>query len=197
MSQELKYLNDLYFIRARKAKEKRYGSKQKDEEEELEDSNKNKKTKVENKIKLTDFEKSLRDNNEFMSVVSSIVNRMIRSENDNKPEDVKDCVPFMPRLGPYPVKVDVKSEFKNYHWCSCGLSKKQPFCDNSHKGTSFKPVNFQLAEKVPELMFCGCKLSKEAPFCDRQTCVKLALIEESESEKKVEKFLEFQKIKSN
>ena len=22
---------------------------------------------------------------------------------------------------------------KTYYWCGCGLSKKQPFCDGSHK----------------------------------------------------------------
>ena len=26
-----------------------------------------------------------------------------------------------------------------YWWCACGRSKNQPFCDGSHKGTSFTP----------------------------------------------------------
>jgi len=30
----------------------------------------------------------------------------------------------------------------SYHWCSCGESKNQPFCDGSHKGTIFKPTKF-------------------------------------------------------
>ena len=25
-------------------------------------------------------------------------------------------------------------------WCSCGRSKTQPFCDGSHEGTEFLPV---------------------------------------------------------
>lgn len=31
---------------------------------------------------------------------------------------------------------------KKYFWCSCGRSAKQPFCDGSHKGTEFTPVEF-------------------------------------------------------
>lgn len=68
-------------------------------------------------------------------------------------------------------------EEKTYHWCSCGLSKKQPFCDNSHKGTAFRPVNFKLAEKCDKMLLCGCKLSQNTPFCDGKTCIKLKLQE--------------------
>jgi CDGSH-type Zn-finger protein len=59
---------------------------------------------------------------------------------------------------------------KNYYWCSCGMSKSQPFCDSSHAGTAFKPIKFSLDQKVPEMHVCGCKLSTNAPFCDGQTC---------------------------
>ncbi len=24
---------------------------------------------------------------------------------------------------------------RDYHWCTCGRSKQQPFCDGSHRGT--------------------------------------------------------------
>ena len=34
------------------------------------------------------------------------------------------------KAGDGPIGVDV-IEGKNYAWCSCGLSKNQPFCDNS------------------------------------------------------------------
>ena len=33
----------------------------------------------------------------------------------------------------------IKLEAGEYWWCSCGKSSKQPFCDGSHKGTSFTP----------------------------------------------------------
>ena len=39
-------------------------------------------------------------------------------------------------------------EGKSYHWCACGLSKNQPFCDGSHKDTGLAPVSFELTEKT-------------------------------------------------
>ena len=35
----------------------------------------------------------------------------------------------------------------DYWWCTCGKSSKQPFCDGSHKGTSFTPEKFKLPRK--------------------------------------------------
>ena len=56
-------------------------------------------------------------------------------------------------------------EGKTYYWCSCGQSEKQPFCDGSHKGTTFNPVSFKATE-TKEMYFCGCKASLNQPFCD-------------------------------
>ncbi len=50
----------------------------------------------------------------------------------------------MMRFTPAPHKVE---KDKNYFWCSCGKSKKQPFCDGSHVGTDFQPVKY-VAEKT-------------------------------------------------
>ncbi|WP_404478196.1 cupin domain-containing protein [Novosphingobium sp. BL-52-GroH] len=51
-------------------------------------------------------------------------------------------------------------------WCSCGRSKRQPFCDGrSHVGTGFEPVQYQ-AQQDEEVLFCGCKHTCTAPFCD-------------------------------
>jgi CDGSH-type Zn-finger protein len=52
-----------------------------------------------------------------------------------------------------------------YHWCSCGGSKNQPFCDGSHKGTGFAPKAVTLTE-AKKVAWCACKHSKNPPFCD-------------------------------
>lgn len=52
-----------------------------------------------------------------------------------------------------------------YAWCSCGLSKKQPYCDGSHKGTNFSPV-IEVVESDKKVAWCGCKNSKNPPYCD-------------------------------
>ena len=51
-------------------------------------------------------------------------------------------------------------------WCSCGRSKRQPFCDGrSHEGTGFLPLQYQAAREE-EVLFCGCKQTGTPPFCD-------------------------------
>jgi CDGSH-type Zn-finger protein len=56
-------------------------------------------------------------------------------------------------------------ESKKYFFCACGCSKDQPFCDGSHKGTSFTPKGFT-AEKDGDAWLCQCKHTDNAPFCD-------------------------------
>ncbi len=63
-----------------------------------------------------------------------------------------------------PIAVDVKKG-ETYYWCSCGRSAKQPFCDGSHKGTTFTPLAFT-AEKDETAYLCACKHTKNPPFCD-------------------------------
>jgi CDGSH-type Zn-finger protein len=62
------------------------------------------------------------------------------------------------------IKVEVK-EGEKYFWCSCGRSATQPFCDGSHAGTTFSPIEYN-AEKTGVVGFCGCKLSSKGPICD-------------------------------
>lgn len=62
-----------------------------------------------------------------------------------------------------PIKLDL--EAGQYWWCSCGLSKKQPFCDGSHKGSAFTPLALKL-EKAQTVWLCACKQTAKAPFCD-------------------------------
>src|SRR5437763_16067453 len=52
-----------------------------------------------------------------------------------------------------------KMEPGTYWWCACGLSKTQPFCDGSHKGTPFAPVKTEIKE-AKTVAWCGCKHSK-------------------------------------
>ncbi len=57
---------------------------------------------------------------------------------------------------------------KVYSWCSCGLSEKEPFCDNSHKkieGIPFRSVKVMF-DKAEEVWFCQCKQTRIPPFCD-------------------------------
>lgn len=70
--------------------------------------------------------------------------------------------PVVAKKGPYAVEV---KEGETYHWCSCGKSKNQPFCDGSHKGSSFTPKAFT-AKKTETVHLCGCKHTKNPPFCD-------------------------------
>jgi CDGSH-type Zn-finger protein len=71
-------------------------------------------------------------------------------------------VPKIARKSPY--KVDVTAG-KTYFWCSCGHSAKQPFCDGSHKDTTFTPMKYEAVEDKA-LFFCGCKSTGKAPLCD-------------------------------
>lgn len=57
-----------------------------------------------------------------------------------------------------------------YRWCSCGQSLNQPFCDESHSGTAFKPYKFTIEQNVKSVNLCGCKLTSKKPFCDGVAC---------------------------
>ena len=70
--------------------------------------------------------------------------------------------PEIPQKGPYAVDVVAGT---SYWWCTCGKSKAQPFCDGSHMGTNFQPLEF-IASKDETAWFCGCKHTCEKPMCD-------------------------------
>ena len=63
-----------------------------------------------------------------------------------------------------PVKVSL-SKGQEYHFCTCGKSKSQPFCDGSHVGTNFNPKVI-VAEDEGDAYLCACKHSGNIPFCD-------------------------------
>ncbi len=66
--------------------------------------------------------------------------------------------------GRQPMRVDVEAG-KSYWWCACGRSKSQPFCDGSHQGSAFTPIEFK-AEKAETTAFCTCKRTGNKPRCD-------------------------------
>lgn len=63
-----------------------------------------------------------------------------------------------------PVKVQL-AKGQEYHFCTCGLSKSQPFCDGSHVGSSFTP-RVIVSEEDGEAWLCACKHTRNTPFCD-------------------------------
>lgn len=75
---------------------------------------------------------------------------------------MSDSTPHIAQKGPFPVEVEAG---KTYRWCACGQSKKQPFCDGSHKGGPFTPVAYT-ADVTGTLWFCGCKHTGTRPLCD-------------------------------
>ena len=70
--------------------------------------------------------------------------------------------PVIAQKSPFPIEVE---EGKTYFWCACGRSQKQPFCDGSHKGTSFEPLKWTSKESGRRF-FCGCKMTSGQPLCD-------------------------------
>ena len=70
--------------------------------------------------------------------------------------------PVCARKGAYYVDL-VKDEA--YFWCTCGRSRKQPFCDGSHEGSDFRPWRF-VALADGRVAMCGCKQTGSSPFCD-------------------------------
>ena len=63
-----------------------------------------------------------------------------------------------------PIAIDTVAG-KTYYWCACGRSKNQPFCDGTHQGSEFNPVQFT-PDKASQVYFCACKNTKSQPMCD-------------------------------
>ena len=70
--------------------------------------------------------------------------------------------PLVAQKSPFSAEVEAG---KSYWWCACGQSRRQPFCDGSHKGGPFTPLEYK-AEESKTVWFCGCKHTHAAPLCD-------------------------------
>jgi CDGSH-type Zn-finger protein len=62
--------------------------------------------------------------------------------------------PVTTRLAPYEVKDPIPGA-KTYRWCSCGMSRTQPLCDGTHRGTKFKPLKFRIETATDSIHLCG------------------------------------------
>ena len=69
-----------------------------------------------------------------------------------------------PRIAGYrSKKMDMKPGI--YFYCTCGMSKNQPFCNGAHKNTRFKPTKVTI-EKNEMIPWCLCKYSDKGHICD-------------------------------
>lgn len=66
--------------------------------------------------------------------------------------------------GTSPIKVSLEAG-KDYWWCACGRSARQPFCDGSHKAVGLAPVKYT-AQKDGDHWLCACKGTRNSPLCD-------------------------------
>jgi CDGSH-type Zn-finger protein len=64
----------------------------------------------------------------------------------------------------HPIVIQLEKH-KKYAWCSCGRSKRQPFCDGRHRGTGLEPTFFTV-EETGEVALCQCKGTRNPPYCD-------------------------------
>jgi CDGSH iron-sulfur domain-containing protein 3 len=68
----------------------------------------------------------------------------------------KVAEPIPAQKAPYGVNIEAG---KDYWWCACGRSAKQPFCDGSHKAVGLAPLN----SAPPRPSKLGCADANRAP----------------------------------
>jgi methylamine---glutamate N-methyltransferase subunit C len=85
----------------------------------------------------------------------------MKQESANTPAAVADK-PIVSANRPKKVTLE---RGKQYHFCVCGRSANQPFCDGSHAGSGFRPLAFT-AKESGDAFLCACKHTHNAPYCD-------------------------------
>ena len=70
--------------------------------------------------------------------------------------------PVCAQKAPYKITLEAG---KDYWWCACGRSNRQPFCDGAHKGCGIDPLRFSVTE-TRDYWLCGCKATAKQPHCD-------------------------------
>jgi len=71
--------------------------------------------------------------------------------------------PKIAKKGPYIMEMQPGK----YHWCSCGHSAKDPFCDGSHEKLAPGMAPVETEVRYPKTVaWCGCKHTAKPPFCD-------------------------------
>jgi len=78
---------------------------------------------------------------------------------------------LIPKKTQFPINIEAG---RSYWWCSCGKSASQPFCDGSHEGSEFLPMEYKATE-TDIAYFCGCRNSLSKPLCDGMTCVSMSI----------------------
>ncbi len=63
-----------------------------------------------------------------------------------------------------PIQVELQPG-QEHHWCACGRSQNQPFCDGSHEGTGITPLAFEV-KAAKSFWLCQCKQTSKPPYCD-------------------------------
>ena len=63
----------------------------------------------------------------------------------------------------HPIVMDMQPG--KYAFCTCGESRKQPFCDGNHGETGMMPI-IEVIEEPKTVAWCGCKRSAKGAFCD-------------------------------